>query len=82
MTITFNNCVFDGISVSGQMMVSSVESNTSSSGSLVLAGPGLPASPLTVSWSLNIFVGDTVSITGGITVNGTTYSYDELGVTY
>lgn len=81
-TITFNNCVFEGITVNGQMTVTSTDTLTNTSGNLTLAGPGLPSSPTTVSWNMVISIGDVVSITGEITVNGTTYTYDELGVTY
>lgn len=80
-TIFFNNCVFDGISVNGQMTVSSMRTQTTSSGSLTLAGAGLPASPLTVSWSL-LIVSEPPSISGQISVGGTTYTYDELGIVY
>ena len=80
-TITFNNCVFDEITVNGSMTVSSMRTQTTSSGSLTLAGAGLPASPLTVSWSL-LIVSEPPSISGQISVGGTTYTYDELGIVY
>jgi hypothetical protein len=82
-TVYFNNCVFDGVSLDGQMTVTSLTDTTfSSSGSLVLAGPGIPQSPLSVSWSILITTSPSFAISGQITVAGTTYSYDELGVPY
>lgn len=73
----------EGTSVNGKMTIGNPsEILTTSSGSLVLSGAGIPDSPLTVSWNISIESGSTVLVTGQITVDGTTYSYDELGVTY
>ncbi|MFW5843245.1 MAG: hypothetical protein ACOCW6_04920, partial [Spirochaetota bacterium] len=40
-TIYFNNCVFDGITVNGQMTVTPTDTLTTSSGNLTLAGGDL-----------------------------------------
>jgi hypothetical protein len=75
-TLTFTDCIFDGVTLNGTISVTDNDGSISTSGDLELSGGGIPVS--SVTWDMNV----NTTISGTITVDGTTFSYDDLGATY
>jgi hypothetical protein len=77
MSVTFNNCVFDGITVDGTMTMTITQTGPESgtieySGSLTMSGTGAPCSSVSFDMTMTID-GASYSVSGTVTIDGETF---------
>ena len=77
LSVTFNNCVFEGITIDGTITITITPTGEYSgtityTGSLTMSGPGAPCSSVSFNMTMT-FTETSFSASGTVTIDGTTF---------